>query len=228
MGNGDVVRVGRARVPLSLVREWVAAYTDVGKNQSGVSGYAFPAYDRFDGGPGDPARLTDGDLLAPTLLNVKVKIRSFYGLEAVRTTLENALSDEALATPLAEQTEDEVRRTVPALYAVLDGEHRPWGIKGTKLSKVMHRKRPEAVVLHDRWVQACYLGDGAPVPGARSRRSWGEYMSLLTLAVRADLRDQAEVLDSIAQVAPEDITRVRLLDIIAWHAQGRDLVGAAA
>ena len=227
MGKGDVVRVGRARVPLSLVREWVAAYTDVDKNQSGASGYAFPAYDRFDGGPGGPATLTDGDLLAPTLLNVKVKIRSFYGLEAIRPTLEKALSDEALATPLAEQTEDEVRRTVPALYAVLDGEHRPWGIQGTKLSKVMHRKRPASVVLHDRWVYACYVGGGAPVPRA-PRRTWAQYMTLLTLAVRAELRDQAEVLDSIAQVAPEDITRVRLLDIIAWHAQGRDLVGAAA
>ena len=171
--------------------------------------------------------LTDGDLLAPAMLNVKIKIRSFYGLEAVRPALEKALGDEALATPLAEQTEDEVRRTVPALYEVLDTPDRPWGIKATKLSKVLHRKRPASVVLHDRWVYACYVGDGAPVPRAR-RRSWAEYMTLLTLAVRPDLRDQAAALDRVAEAAPDDVSRVRLLDILAWRSQGRDFAGDGA
>ena len=53
--------------------------------------YAFPAYDCYDGGTAEPDRLTDGDLLAPGLLNVPVKIRSFYGLQRVRGRLEEAL-----------------------------------------------------------------------------------------------------------------------------------------
>jgi len=56
------------------------------------------------------------------------------------------------------------------LYAVLDGlAAKPWGVEGTTLSKVLHRKRPQSLVLHDRWVRACYVGGDGPVPRAQER-----------------------------------------------------------
>ena len=79
-----------------------------------------------------------------------------------------------------------------ALYDVLDDPTtRPWGVGGTTLSKVLHRKRPHSVVLHDRWVHACYVGDGAPIPRAPDR-TWADYMVLITNAVRGDIVSQPE------------------------------------
>src|SRR4051794_18209788 len=76
------VSVGRAtNIPLVTAKRWVADYTDAAANRVSDDPYAFPAYDRYDGGTVDPGTLTDGDLLAPVLLNVQVKIRSFYGLQ---------------------------------------------------------------------------------------------------------------------------------------------------
>ncbi|GAB3753480.1 hypothetical protein GCM10027599_14670 [Yimella radicis] len=62
--------------------------------------YAFPACDCYDGGTNEPDRLTDADLLAPGLLNVPVKIRSFYGLQRVRAQLEEALRHPVLEKPI--------------------------------------------------------------------------------------------------------------------------------
>lgn len=60
------VRVGRVEIPLDTAAAWIAEYTDGSVNISSDRPYAFPAYDRYDGGTTEPARLTDGDLLAPS------------------------------------------------------------------------------------------------------------------------------------------------------------------
>ena len=166
--------------------------------------YAFPAYDCYDGGTAEPDRLTDGDLLAPGLLNVPVKIRSFYGLQRVRGRLEEALRQPILERPLADVEDPEGLRTaVRALYDVLDDPNmRPWGVGGTTLSKVLHRKRPHSVVLHDRWVHACYVGDGAPVPRAPDR-TWADYMVLITNAIRGDIVSQPEAFGGLRAAAGE-------------------------
>lgn len=57
--------------------EWVRDYTDADSNRVSGNPYAFPAYDRFCGGSSQPDELSDADLLAPTLLNLPVKIRSY-------------------------------------------------------------------------------------------------------------------------------------------------------
>ena len=113
--------------------------------------------------------------MAPGLLNVPVNIRSFYGLQRVRTRLEDALRHPLLEGPLGDTPDpDELGLAVRALYQVLDDPTtRPWGVGGTTLSKVLHRKRPQSVVLHDRWVRACYVGDESPVPRAPGR-SWAD------------------------------------------------------
>lgn len=230
------VRVGGVVVPLDTACAWVADYTDAEANRTGKYPYAYPAYDTYQGGPGtdgsrssgastgDASRvvLSDGDLLAPVLLNVPVKIRTFYGLQRVRGQLEEALTHPDLEVPLESITDPErVRAMVEPLYAVLDGQDRPWRVKATTLSKVLHRKRPQSVVLHDKWVRACYVGDDRPVPPADKRR-WVQYMGEITIAIGNDLATQPEAFAAIeaAVSSPATLSRVRLLDILAWKSQG--------
>jgi hypothetical protein len=219
----DDIRIGRVAIPLETASSWISDYTDAANNVVSESPYAFPAYDCYDGGTTEPDRLTDGDLLAPGLLNVPVKIRSFYGLQRVRSRLEQALRHPVLEKPLADvEDPEELARAVRALYEVLDDPTaRPWGVGGTTLSKVLHRKRPHSVVLHDRWVRACYIGDDAPVPRAKDR-SWADYMVLITNAIREDIAGQPEAFGALEAVAgePGHFSHVRLLDILAWSSHG--------
>lgn len=222
--EADEVRVGRVTIPLATAQRWISDYTNPG-NVTAAQPYAYPAYDRYEHNRNDPRLLIDADLLAPTLLNVPLKIRSFYGLQRIRPQLEAGLANEDLGTPL-EEIEDPARvaAMVAPLYAVLDDpETCPWNVQGTTLSKVLHRKRPESLVLHDRWVRACYLGEGAPVPRVKGR-SWAEYMVAVTLAIGHNIRTQRAVFERLdaATSCPGELTHVRLLDILAWKSQGAE------
>lgn len=221
--TGDDVRIGRVVIPLGTASTWIRDYTNAARNVVSERPYAFPAYDCYDGGTTDPDRVTDGDLLAPGLLNVPVKIRSFYGLQRVRGRLEVALRHPVLEQALADVEDgEELASAVRALYEVLDDPTaRPWGVGGTTLSKVLHRKRPHSVVLHDRWVRACYVGDDAPVPHAKGR-SWADYMVLITNAIREDIVSQPEAFGVLEAAAgePGHLGHARLLDILAWNSKG--------
>lgn len=218
-GSSDFIRVGRVEIALGTAMGWVADYTDTERNQTSYAPYAYPAYDRFDGGSDRPDKLTDGDLLAPTLLNVPVKIRSFYALKAAKPRLEQALGNELLARDLASLSDGEVRESVAPLYEILD-EEPMWNVQATTLSKILHRKRPASVVLHDRWVRECYLG--SPAVLRATNRSWAEYMVLISLAIRDDLSDHEDQFNKLATSSGEAATLspVRLLDILAWRSKG--------
>lgn len=217
------VRVGHEGIPLDEATASVQQYTDAAVNTVSSAPYAFPAYDAFDGGSPDPALLTDADLLAPVLLNVQIKIRTFYSLQRIRPRLQEALHNPVLDQPLAAIDDaDELASAVRALYAVLDNDKQDaWGVSGTTLSKVLHRKRPQSVVLRDQWVHACYVGRQGPVPVAKTR-SWADYMVLLTKAIRDDIVTQPDAFEALraAVTPPGELTDVRLLDILAWTPKG--------
>ncbi|MGD1252690.1 DUF6308 family protein [Mycobacterium seoulense] len=125
--------------------------------------------------------------------------------------------------PLAE-IDDPIRiaTMVKPLYAVLDDpQTRPWNVSATTLSKVLHRKRPETLVLHDKWVKACYVGDNRPVQLIRGR-SWAEYMVAIICAIGEDLRTQPELFQLLDDKtsSPGELTYVRILDILAWKSRG--------
>jgi Family of unknown function (DUF6308) len=150
----------------------------------------------------------------------------------LRPELEKALANEDLQVPLRELHDpDRVAAVVRPLYQVLDGTTAPSGVKGTTLSKILHRKRPQTLVLHDTWVRACYVGeeDTAPVPRAQ-RRSWAEYVTLLSVAIGDDLRTQRDLFTRLdaATGAPGTISDVRLLDILAWMSKGAPPSNVAA
>jgi hypothetical protein len=226
--TAEKIRVGKVRIALRTAVDWVRDYTDA-SNTTRSAPYAYPAYDLYEQENNDPRRLSDADLLAPVLLNVRLSIRAFYSLQRIRGAVENGLANEDLQRPLAEFDESErIAGMVKPLYRPLDdmeGEHS--GVEGTTLSKVLHRKAPQSLVLHDKWVHACYVGDSGPVPPARrGSRSWADYMTAITIAIGEDIRNQP---DEFAQLdaatgAPGRLSQVRLLDILAWKSQGNSPV----
>lgn len=222
---GDI-RVGGLTIPFSKAEAWVTGYTSCGP--TGRTVFAYPAYDCYDAERSEPTQLTDADLLAPGLLNVPVKIRSYYDLQAVRSHLEGALANEDLALPLADiDGSDRVARMIEPLYSILDGPRRPWNVGATTLSKILHRKRPESVVLHDRWVNACYVGEGRPI-GRDNDRLWSDYMVAITLAIQHDVRTQREKFAMLDKAAGgTGLTHIRLLDIVAWSSKGQERSEAA-
>lgn len=167
--RGDTITVGKVRIGLDVAMDWVAQYTDAEANHVSETPFAFPAYDRYDGDTDQSDKLTDADLLAPTLLNVPVKIRSFYALQTIRPRVEQALGNELPDQDLATLTDDEIVDAIALPYSVLDDAH-IWGVQETTLSTVLHRKRPRAVMLHDQWVRDRYL-DTEKVPRVRHRSS---------------------------------------------------------
>lgn len=228
----DTLKVGGYRgIPMSTATGWVSRYTDAVANASLQRSYAFPAYDQYRGGDNVPQVLDDADFLAPALLNVTISIRSFYALQQQRSRLQELLAAEELARPLASLTDEQIQSHIGGLFAILDegesvegedGEATSGtlpGIGGTKLSKVLHRKRPESIPLHDRWVWSCYVGDvGDPVPRAKGR-SWREYMTLVAQEMAADIRAQPEQFKMLqrASHASPALTDLRMLDIVAWN-----------
>lgn len=160
-GDTTTMRVGKVRIGVDVAMDWVAQYTDAEANRVSETPFAFPAYDRYDGDTDQSDKLTDADLLAPTLLNVPVKIRSYYALQTIRPQLEQALGNELLDQDLATLTVDEITDAIAPLYSVLDNAH-PWGVQETTLSKVLHRNAP------GRW---CSTTSGYGTATSRPRRS---------------------------------------------------------
>lgn len=98
-----------------------------------------------------PDELNDGDLLAPLLLNAGPTMAAVYSLQVVRPALEAGLA--AIRRDLTLQTAVACGRHGPlleGLIGVLDAPARVPGIGLTKLTKVLHRKRP-LFVPADAW-----------------------------------------------------------------------------
>jgi len=228
-GAGDLISVGQVHVLLATAEDWVRDYANADKNRTSSAPYAYPAYDSYAEDTNDPLRLTDGDLLAPVLLNVRLSIHSFYALQRSRPELHKALANPDLTRPLAETEDPErIAAMVRPLYAVLDEPAtKPWGVEGTTLSKVLHRKRPQSLVLHDKWVRACYVGDDGSVTRAQER-SWADYMTAITQAIGDDLRTQAAKFNQLDKATGKsgELSHVRLLDVLAWKSQGHTPVDA--
>lgn len=182
---------------------------------SGQGQYGYPVYDGFDGGR-DAWRLTDGDLLAPALLNVPVRLPAFYALQSVRPQLEAWLGQTAPDARLVDASDKDLER-LGELFSLLDSGIP--GVRGVILAKVMHRKRPTFIPLYDRFVYHCYVGpdDTAPLK-IEPKRSWHDFMILLSQAMQADLRRETEWFQSLTELAfgSVSITPLRALDIVTW------------
>lgn len=177
--------------------------------------YGWPGYDTLV--TNGAATLVTGDLLAPTLLEAHVDPARFGALAEMLPQLEGV---GALPPgPLAEASDDDVAR-VAALFAVLDAEHyRRRGIRGTIVSKVLHRKRPDLIPLYDSRIDAGYRASGR-IPHDPTR-SWVAFMDLLCRLMREDLQREADGFADLVAFAAEKgaaLSPLRVLDILVWMA----------
>ncbi len=175
---------------------------------------SFPAYDRLVTN-GSPA-LVDGDLLAPNLIGTAVDRDRFLLLRELMPRLTGVGDLPAVAL---QDADDDVLDQVAALFAVLDeAPYAGRGVRGTILSKVLHRKRPDLVPLYDSRIFDSYTAPGALDRGAS--HTWREFMTGLLKAMRADLRSEQAAfaaLQALARGAGAEITRLRILDVLVWR-----------
>lgn len=207
--------IGNRTVPVDDAREWVTEYTSQPEDPKRPFGY--PAYDTY--ATEDPEVLQDSDLLAPVLLNVRLSIAGYESLQAMVPTINDVLAEIPIGTSILET---EPAPLIEQLYAPLDWSPRPHGVKGTSLSKVLHRKRPEFIPLFDREVRKCFgeptKEQPARIPKQRGR-SWSTYMGLLAEAIREDLRGAEKNWKQVQSAGPEErpISLLRCYDIVAWR-----------
>jgi hypothetical protein len=179
------------------------------------NGYAYPAYDRLV--TNRSTELVDGDLLAPALMGVDLDRARFSLLREMLPALEGV----ADLPPVALQdADDDHVLCVAGIFGMLDEpRYAGRGVRGTIVSKVLHRKRPDLVPLYDSRIFEAYTAPGA-VPRATAR-SWQAFMALLCMQMRADLRAEAAAFAELEQLAADHgapVSRLRILDILVWRA----------
>lgn len=178
------------------------------------NGYAYPAYDRLV--TNGSAELVNGDLLAPALIGVHIDAGRFALLQEMLPALE-AVAD-LPAVPLHEADEDHVL-CVAGLFGILDEpRYAGRGVRGTVVSKVLHRKRPDLVPLYDSRIFEAYTAPGA-LPRSTDR-AWADFIADLCRQMRDDLRAETAAFDALEQLAAGEgkpVTRLRILDILVWR-----------
>jgi hypothetical protein len=181
------------------------------------NGYAYPAYDLLVTN-GEPT-LVDGDLLAPVLMGVHIDPGRFSLLREMMPALE-AVAD--LPEVSLEDADDDHVMCVAGLFGILDEpRYAGRGVRGTIVSKVLHRKRPDLVPIYDSRIFEAYTAPGV-LPRTLDR-SWQEFMRLLCTQMRADLQAEHDAFEKLQLAAEEvsaPISKLRILDVLVWRAAG--------
>lgn len=180
--------------------------------------FAFTAYDV----QGAPDRLELIDCLAPALLNAPIRGSSIIKMNRPGTpeahlldAMRGLLVDPACATArfLDCDIDGPVLGRLAAVIAAAQTVH---GIKAVKVSKILHRKRPELVPMIDSAL-ATFFTD-SPVTGARTEAVQGFWQTL-----QVDLRENIDWLTelSVDFTTPDQrtLSLLRTADIIVWHHQ---------
>lgn len=202
--GGFTVTVEKA---VRMVREYVTEY---GK-------WSYPAYDGYLR-EAQTADLRQQDLLAAALLNAgQQPIPTYYGLLNILPEINRRLNDPRLTGTLEEASADTLEG-IAQLYGILDGspQHQ---VQLVKLSKVLHRKRPELLPLYDKNIWRCYSQFGNPVRVMPvKRRSDTDRVRAWLPQVQEDLKAASKNWRELADLATEPtITPVRALDILGWR-----------
>jgi hypothetical protein len=178
------------------------------------NGYAYPAYDRLV--TNGSADLVDGDLLAPVLIGVDIDRARFGLLREMMPALEGVghLPDVAL-----QDADDDHILCVAGLFGILDEpRYAGRGVRGTIVSKVLHRKRPDLVPLYDSRIFEAYTAPGA-IPRT-TEHGWQHFIATLCMQMRSDMQAEAAgfaELERLAADAGAPVSWLRILDILVWR-----------
>lgn len=185
----------------------LAAYADP------TGSRAFASYDRLGA---DPNILEPVDFFAPALLDAPVRgadVRRMFlpsgPYRELHVTMKRLLLNEEAARARFEELDLRADTGPWALVrAVLIASDRTPGIKASKVTKILHRKRPALVPIFDQRVAHFY--------GCTPRRP-SEFWPTL----QADLNEHGTWLSTIARElqTPDhrEVTTLRALDIIIWE-----------
>ena len=178
-----------------------------------AGGRAFATYDRLGD---EPNTMAPVDVFAPGLLDAPVRgddVRRLFLPEGpqrdLRVKMEKLLLDEEAARAKFEEL-DLADETGPwaLVRAVLIASNRTPRIKASKVTKMLHRKRPALVPIFDSRVAEFY--------GCTPRRP-SEFWPIL----QADLKENGAWLSTlISDLRTPDrrlLTTLRALDIIVWE-----------
>lgn len=207
----EIITVGGFTQPVDKAKRMVGEYvTEYGR-------WSYPAYDGYlrDAPTYD---VRQQDLLAASLLNAgQQPIATYYGLLALLPEINRRLADPRLTGTLSE-ADDGTLEAVAELYGVLD-EHPQHQVQLTKLSKVLHRKRPDLLPLYDENIRRCYFEFGDPVRVMPVKRRKDKARMLVWLPeVRKDLSEGLQTWNELAALAGEPtISPLRSLDILGWR-----------
>jgi hypothetical protein len=186
--------------------EHLQRYTDPAR------GRAFQAYDRI----GDPFRLEPVDLLAPGMLEAPLRGAQVIAMyepsgpyRELREALERVLSEPITTDArFEEQDLDAITGPWALVRGALRASNATPHIKASKVTKVLHRKRPALVPIFDSKVADFY--------GVHRGKPW-----LLWPILQRELIDHGAWLRELARQYPtpegRDLTAVRALDIIVWE-----------
>ena len=204
----DPLRLCAGTLQIDVPDQVLLDYLDV------RNGYAYPAYDRLV--TNGTAELVDGDLLAPALIGVHIDAARFGLLREMLPSLE-AVAD--LPDVALHEADDDHVRCVAGIFGILDEpRYAGRGVRGTVVSKVLHRKRPDLVPLYDSRIFEAYTAPG--VLPRSTTRSWQDFMTLLCAQMREDLQAEDAAFAELEQLAAEadaPLSRLRILDILVWR-----------
>lgn len=207
----EMITVGGFTQPVDKARRMVREYvTEYGR-------WSYPAYDGYlrDAPTCD---VRQQDLLAASLLNAgQQPIPTYYGLLSLLPEINRRLADPRLRGTFNE-ADDDTLEAIAELYGVLD-EHPQHQVQLTKLSKVLHRKRPDLLPLYDENIRRCYFEFGDPVRVVPVKRRKDRDRMLVWLPeVRKDLQEGLQTWNDLASLAAEPtISPLRALDILGWR-----------
>jgi hypothetical protein len=173
---------------------------------------AFHAYDVL----GDPDRLHPVDLLSPALLDAPVRGADVIAMcrpdgppRRLYDALQAVLSDDAArSAQFADEDLDSPKSSWSLVRAALIASDATPNIKASKVTKILHRKRPELVPIFDSRV-ATYYGCSTRAPS----KFWP--------ILQADVRAHGGWLRNLAQEmsTPDGraLSVLRTLDIVVWE-----------
>ena len=215
------LRIGNRAISYDKAKKRIIEYTSEPANPK--KPYAYPWYDTYDTGTSN--ELCDADFLAPVLLNAPPTIAAYATMKRLEDALNTAL--EAIPPGSVLDNDADVSLIGP-LYACLadkNTSNTSYGVSGTTLSKVLHRKRPDFIPLYDEHIRRCYRkrhGDEAPrIPDSKDR-TWSDFMILLADEIRSDVLSHTSSWDTLNEEVPKNapLTRLRCFDIVAWRVGG--------
>jgi len=205
-----MLTVGGLEVEMSAAEKWVARYV-----QQNSGRWSYPAYDSYPGSGTE--RLAEQDLLAVALLNAHQKpITSYYTLLRLLPELNKRLDTLGNAHSLKDAGASQIKG-IAKLFGVLDDGKTP-EVGLTKLTKVLHRKRPHLLPLYDKNIKHLYFQVG-PTPrlSFKKGRSWEGYATVWIEAVQHDLCNQFDQWNHLASLASNPVlSPLRALDIVGW------------